>query len=181
MNPGRAYSRDLGKVLPAKAGVPAGTPALAGSTLQTQWPSSRECAQPRLRKIFAACLFGAWLSAPFLLCTAEPASNFRRPKNEAELRYWLENMVSYLAHTHVPTVWTKQGIELEPLEWNQKPDGSLESERKLPNGISFGARVKSTPDSVRMALWLKKEVYEGTDIENEFRRIDKLDWRNDAR
>jgi len=38
-----AHSQDLGKILPAEAGVPVGTPALAGSTLQNQLPTSREC------------------------------------------------------------------------------------------------------------------------------------------
>jgi hypothetical protein len=40
-----AHSRDAGKVLPAEAGVPTGTPALAGSTLRNQLPASRECAR----------------------------------------------------------------------------------------------------------------------------------------
>src|SRR5262249_11752718 len=26
----------------------------------------------------------------------------------------------YLAHTHVPTIWTRQGVTLEPLEWNRR-------------------------------------------------------------
>ncbi len=40
-----ARPREAGNVLPAEAGVPAGTPALAGSILQSQSPSARECAQ----------------------------------------------------------------------------------------------------------------------------------------
>jgi tRNA (guanine-N7-)-methyltransferase len=45
-SPTRADSRDAGKLLPAEASVPAGTPALAGSTLQNQLPTTRECARP---------------------------------------------------------------------------------------------------------------------------------------
>ena len=37
----------------------------------------------------------------------------------------------YLAHTHVPTMWSRQGIALEPLEWTRE-NGSLRIERNLP-------------------------------------------------
>ena len=61
----------------------------------------------------------------------------------------------YLAHTHVPTYWDSRGITLPRLEWNRRPDSSLESERTLPDGIVFGARVKPGPSEVRMELWLR--------------------------
>jgi hypothetical protein len=61
----------------------------------------------------------------------------------------------YLAHTHVPTVWTRQGVELEPLEWNRRADGGLDIERRLPNGVAFGAKALPARDAVRMELWLK--------------------------
>ncbi len=48
--------------------------------------------------------------------------------------------LTYLAHTHVPTIWTEKSVELEKLEWKKNADG-LEFERKLPNGIVFGSRV----------------------------------------
>jgi hypothetical protein len=67
---------------------------------------------------------------------------------------WSNLGLTYLAHTHVPTVWTKQGVELEPLEWNRRDDGSLDVERRLPNGIRFGAKVVPSPQAVRMELWL---------------------------
>ena len=47
----------------------------------------------------------------------------------------------YLAHTHVPTIWSRQGANLPKLEWNRRDDGTLDFERALPNGIRFGARV----------------------------------------
>jgi predicted amidohydrolase len=65
----------------------------------------------------------------------------------------------YLAHTHVPTLWDAQGLTLPRQEWRRLPDGSLESERTLPNGVAFGARVTPTPTEVRMELWLRN----GTD------------------
>jgi hypothetical protein len=67
---------------------------------------------------------------------------------------WSNLGLTYLAHTHVPTIWNKQNIELEPLEWTRKPNGSFEIERKLPNGIVFGTRVMPGRDAVRMEQWL---------------------------
>lgn len=61
----------------------------------------------------------------------------------------------YLAHTHVPTVWTEKNIELAPLEWNRRPDGGLDIERKLPNGVVFRTTIQPNRDSVQMALDLK--------------------------
>ena len=62
--------------------------------------------------------------------------------------------LTYLAHTHVPTVWTKTNVELEKLEWNLRDDRSLDLERKLPNGIGFGMKITPRADSVLMDLWL---------------------------
>jgi hypothetical protein len=67
---------------------------------------------------------------------------------------WANGELLYLAHTHVPTVWTKKGITLERLEWNRHKDGTLDIERKLPNGVRFGARVVPEREGVRMELWL---------------------------
>ncbi|MFO0896843.1 MAG: hypothetical protein U0836_05360 [Pirellulales bacterium] len=60
----------------------------------------------------------------------------------------------YLAHTHVPTLWSKQGIDLERLEWKTGEGNALEIERTLPNGVAFGAKVMPEPSSMRMELWL---------------------------
>jgi len=65
----------------------------------------------------------------------------------------------YLAHTHVPTIWDDQQVQLDPLEWRRRDDGRLEVERRLPNGATFGARVTSRPDDVHFELWLRN----GTD------------------
>jgi hypothetical protein len=67
---------------------------------------------------------------------------------------WSNLGLTYLAHTHVPTVWTKRNVELEPLEWNRPPDGTLDFERRLPNGIRFGTKVTPTASAVRMEMWL---------------------------
>jgi hypothetical protein len=67
---------------------------------------------------------------------------------------WSNLGLTYLAHTHVPTVWTKQNVELERKEWVRNRDGTFEIERKLPNGIVFGTKVVPARDAVRMELWL---------------------------
>lgn len=74
----------------------------------------------------------------------------------------------YLAHTDVPTVWSRQGITLEPLEWNRE-NGSLRVERTLPNKVAFGASVVPTHDAVRMELWLTNgtdETLRGLVVQN---------------
>lgn len=67
---------------------------------------------------------------------------------------WSNLGLTYLAHTHVPTIWSKQEIELERLEWNVADDGSLSLERHLPNGISFKTWAKSFNDGIRMGMSL---------------------------
>jgi hypothetical protein len=67
---------------------------------------------------------------------------------------WSNLGLTYLAHTHVETIWSRQGIELERLEWTRHEDGSLAVERRLPNGICFGTRVVPAADCVRMKMWL---------------------------
>lgn len=61
--------------------------------------------------------------------------------------------LTYLAHTHVPTIWTENSTELEKLEWTSTETG-LELERKLPNGIAFGSRVGLADHGVAMEMWL---------------------------
>jgi hypothetical protein len=66
---------------------------------------------------------------------------------------WSNLGLTYLAHTHVPTVWTKQSIELPPLEWQRLARGQLQLERKLPNGIVYRASV--TPERYRVDMGLQ--------------------------
>ncbi len=68
---------------------------------------------------------------------------------------WSNLGLTYLAHTHIPTVFDKQGVTLKKLEWYRNDDGTLDIERVLPNGIRFGAIVRPRKDHVRMELWLK--------------------------
>ncbi len=67
---------------------------------------------------------------------------------------WSNLGLTYLAHTHIPTIWEKQNETLEQLEWKQRPNGSLECVRTLPNGISFGTKLVPHADAIRMEMWL---------------------------
>lgn len=67
---------------------------------------------------------------------------------------WSNLGLTYLAHTHIATVWTKQNIELEKREWTREKDGTFVLERTLPNGIVFGTKVVPGRDAVRMEEWL---------------------------
>ncbi len=67
---------------------------------------------------------------------------------------WSNLGLTYLAHTHVDTIWTKQGVELPQREWDVLPDGNMVMERTLPNGITFGIKVIPRNDHLRMKMWL---------------------------
>ncbi len=70
---------------------------------------------------------------------------------------WSDLGLTYLAHTHVPTIWTRQQIELPRVEWNPYPGGYI-MQRTLPNGIQFGTIAVVHPDHVALWMWL----YNGT-------------------
>lgn len=69
--------------------------------------------------------------------------------------------LAYLAHKHVPTIWSAKGIGMEPLEWKRNDDGTFELLRELPNGIAYEAEAKLGKDSLHMRLSLTN----GTDAE----------------
>lgn len=75
----------------------------------------------------------------------------------------------YLAHTHVPTMWTRQGIALKPLEWQRRDDGTYFIERELPNRVRFGAEVVPQQDRVWMRLWIhngSEQTLRGLRVQN---------------
>ena len=63
--------------------------------------------------------------------------------------------LTYLAHTHIPTVWDKLGKKLFPLEWTANPDASFRMLRTLPNGILIGSRVSPHNEIVQLKLWIR--------------------------
>ena len=67
---------------------------------------------------------------------------------------WSNLGLTYLAHKHIDTIWTRQGITLPKLEWERLPNGDYRMERTLPNGIRFGTHARSTAEAVLMKMWL---------------------------
>lgn len=61
----------------------------------------------------------------------------------------------YLAHTHLPTVWDQRGIRLPQLEWRHRPDGVLEMERSLPDGVSFGVMARPGSNGLSLRWWMR--------------------------
>lgn len=56
----------------------------------------------------------------------------------------------YLAHTHVPTIWDKQGVRLAVLEWNRDRRNALSLTREFPNQVSMTSRVRGTADGAQL-------------------------------
>ena len=67
---------------------------------------------------------------------------------------WSNLGLTYLAHTHIPTIWDKQAINLAATEWQQDPSGNWKMQQHLPNGIRFGTEIMPTEDGARMQFWL---------------------------
>lgn len=62
--------------------------------------------------------------------------------------------LTYLAHTHIPTIFEKSGQKLAPQEWVLNRDGSLELTRRLPNGIAYQAKARARATEIQMELTL---------------------------
>ncbi len=69
--------------------------------------------------------------------------------------------LTYLAHTHIPTIWDEKDVTLKNIDWTRSEDGILSYERELPNKIAFGASIRAEDQHVAMELWLRN----GTDHE----------------
>lgn len=68
--------------------------------------------------------------------------------------------LTFLAHTHIPTIWDAQNIVQSNVDWTRLSDGSLTFERTLPNGIVIGATAAVTgSDEAALEVWLEN----GTD------------------
>jgi peptidoglycan/xylan/chitin deacetylase (PgdA/CDA1 family) len=75
----------------------------------------------------------------------------------------------YLAHTHVPTMWSKNKVSLEPLEWTRTGESILTIKRDLPNKTAFGARIELKQGIVQMNLWLRNgtgQTLTGLNVQN---------------
>jgi hypothetical protein len=67
---------------------------------------------------------------------------------------WWDDELLFLAHTHIPTLWTRAGIELDPMPWVSHPDRSLSNQRRLPNGVTIDAKVSPVHRGALMELSL---------------------------
>lgn len=61
--------------------------------------------------------------------------------------------LTYLAHTHIPTIWDDSQTKLEKLEWDKTENG-LSVRRTLPNGIVIESDVTEDHGSAQMQLKL---------------------------
>ncbi len=66
---------------------------------------------------------------------------------------WSNLGLTYLAHTHIPTVWTEAGQQLPPQEWTIE-NGVFHSGRTLPNGLRFETLAKAHADHVQLEMRL---------------------------
>src|SRR4051794_40620432 len=86
-------------------------------------------------------VFAPWADGGYAVANVPEAVWFV-PKDQPELLY--------LGHTHVPTIWDKQKVTLDALEWTRKADGLFALERTLPNKVTVAAFVTPGKDGVRM-------------------------------
>lgn len=68
--------------------------------------------------------------------------------------------LTYLAHTHIPTIWDDQDKVLENIDWTLNNDGSLSFTRELPNGIRFGSRAVLRDGGIDAHMWLENGTEE---------------------
>lgn len=63
--------------------------------------------------------------------------------------------LTFLAHTHIPTIWDEEHTVIENVDWTRDENGTLRMARTLPNSIRFGAVVDPETDHVALELWLE--------------------------
>lgn len=63
--------------------------------------------------------------------------------------------LSFLAHTHIPSIWDDQDIVIDNVDWERKGDSHLSFARALPNGVRFGTQIQLLENGVDVVLWLE--------------------------
>jgi peptidoglycan/xylan/chitin deacetylase (PgdA/CDA1 family) len=86
-------------------------------------------------------VFAPWLGGGYAVADVPEAVWFEPTPGKPELLY--------LAHTHVPTVWDRQKVTLDPMEWTRHPDGKLSLARALPNKVTMTSTVTPAAEGVR--------------------------------
>ncbi|MBI2423982.1 MAG: polysaccharide deacetylase family protein [Candidatus Hydrogenedentes bacterium] len=61
----------------------------------------------------------------------------------------------FLAHTHIPTIWDEQHVDIPNVDWVQAADGAWTNEWTLPNGFAFGMRAVPGAREVELDLWFR--------------------------
>jgi peptidoglycan/xylan/chitin deacetylase (PgdA/CDA1 family) len=105
-------------------------------------------------------IFAPWKDGGYVVADIPEAIWFESEKKPALL---------YLAHAHVPTYWSRQGIELPVLEWERHESGLLSVTRNLPEIATFGAKITPVENAVRMELTIanrSKEPLRGLRVQN---------------
>ena len=90
-------------------------------------------------------LFAPWKGGGYLVIDV-PEAVWHQPGGKRELLY--------LAHTHVPTIWDKQGVTLPQREWNRDQPGTLSLTREFPNKVAMTSRVQIVDGGLRMEFRL---------------------------
>ena len=60
----------------------------------------------------------------------------------------------FLAHTHVPTIWTERNVWLDNVDWQPSGTGGLDLRWELPNGVVFESSIWPDRQGARMTLSL---------------------------
>jgi len=71
-----------------------------------------------------------------------------------------EDRIFFLAHTHVPTIWSENNLWLDNVDWSRSPEGGLSREQRLPSTMSLGASIHPSKDGVEMDLWVRNDSSE---------------------
>jgi hypothetical protein len=66
----------------------------------------------------------------------------------------------FLAHTHVPTVWDAQHLQIDNRDWVMGEDGAMENLWTLPNGVRIGAEARPADLGADFTLWLENGTTE---------------------
>lgn len=68
--------------------------------------------------------------------------------------------LTYLAHTHIPTIWDKQHVFIDNVDWKSRADGGWENAWRLPNDIRFGGSAVADDRGADFTLWLENGTEE---------------------
>ncbi len=68
---------------------------------------------------------------------------------------FINNRLAFLAHAHIPTMWTEKNRWLENVDWSRSADGGLSRRQTLPNGVTIGSSLRPARNHVDMEVWVQ--------------------------